>query len=114
MWAFNYFTHGSIKLPQLEEHVDMGKGAMSISRYFTEMLDPAMSWDDVAALVREWGGQFCLKGIISGGASCASADVAGVASAVRYLRTPRYPRRAWSLLAMPSGNKPTALRRNAF
>ena len=24
-----------------------------------------MTWDDVAAMVREWGGQFCLKGIMS-------------------------------------------------
>jgi L-lactate dehydrogenase (cytochrome)/glycolate oxidase len=38
---------------------------MSISRYFTDMLDPSMSWDDVAAMVREWNGQFCLKGVMS-------------------------------------------------
>jgi L-lactate dehydrogenase (cytochrome) len=45
--------------------VDMGSGTMSISRYFTEMLDPTLSWDDVAEMVGEWGGQFCLKGIMS-------------------------------------------------
>ena len=38
-WAINYFTHEGFKLPQLDEHVDMGGGTMSISRYFTEMLD---------------------------------------------------------------------------
>jgi L-lactate dehydrogenase (cytochrome) len=38
---------------------------MSISRYFTEMLDASMSWDDVAEMVQHWGGQFCLKGIMS-------------------------------------------------
>jgi L-lactate dehydrogenase (cytochrome) len=43
----------------------MGGGAMSIGRYFTEMLDPSMTWDDVAAMVREWNGQFCLKGVMS-------------------------------------------------
>ena len=64
-WAINYATHERFRLPQLDGHVDMGGGAMSISRYFTEMLDPAMTWDDVAAMVREWGGQFCLKGIMS-------------------------------------------------
>ena len=40
MWAINYLTHERFKLPQLDEHVDMGGGAMSIGRYFTEMLDP--------------------------------------------------------------------------
>ena len=51
-WAVNYVTHERFRLPQLDGHVDMGGGAMSISRYFTDMLDPAMSWDDVAAMVR--------------------------------------------------------------
>ena len=40
-WAINYLTHEGFRLPQLDEHVDMGGGAMSISRYFTEMLDPS-------------------------------------------------------------------------
>lgn len=64
-WALNYLTHERFSLPQLEEHVDMGSGAMSISRYFTEMLDPSMTWDDVAEMVQHWSGQFCLKGIMS-------------------------------------------------
>ena len=64
-WAIDYFTHESFKLPQLDNHVDMGGGALSISRYFTEMLDPALSWDDVAEMVAHWGGQFCLKGVMS-------------------------------------------------
>jgi len=64
-WAINYFLHESFKLPQLDTHVDMGSGTMSISRYFTEMLDPSMNWDDVAEMVRHWGGQFCLKGVMS-------------------------------------------------
>jgi len=64
-WALNYLTHEKFSLPQLDSHVDMGGGAMSISRYFTEMLDPSMTWDDVAEMVRLWSGQFCLKGIMS-------------------------------------------------
>ncbi|WP_372002211.1 alpha-hydroxy acid oxidase [Tistrella mobilis] len=64
-WAIEHFTHERFRLPQLDAHVDMGGGTMSISRYFTEMLDPSMTWEDVAGMVREWGGQFCLKGIMS-------------------------------------------------
>lgn len=64
-WALNYLTHEKFSLPQLDSHVDMGGGAMSISRYFTEMLDPAMTWEDVAEMVKLWSGQFCLKGIMS-------------------------------------------------
>lgn len=65
MWGINYVTHESFKLPQLDAHVDMSGGALSIGRYFTEMLDPSMNWDDVAAMVQKWDGQFCLKGIMS-------------------------------------------------
>lgn len=74
-WALNYLTHESFKLPQLDNHVDMGGGSLSISRYFTEMLDPALSWDDVSAMVQEWGGQFCLKGVMSVEDAKRAADI---------------------------------------
>jgi len=65
MWGLNYLTHERFSLPQLDKHVDMGGNSMSIGRYFTEMLDPSMSWSDVAEMVRDWNGQFCLKGVMS-------------------------------------------------
>jgi len=65
IWGINYVTHEKFKLPQLDEHVDMGGGAMSIGHYFTEMLDPSMNWNDVAKMVQAWSGQFCLKGVMS-------------------------------------------------
>ena len=65
MWGINYLTHEGFKLPQLDDHIDMGGDAVSIGRYFTEMLDPSMSWTDVAEMVRIWNGQFCLKGVMS-------------------------------------------------
>jgi L-lactate dehydrogenase (cytochrome) len=64
-WGLNYLVHEKFSMPQLDEHVDMSGGAMSIGRYFTEMLDPSMSWNDVAEMVRTWNGQFCLKGVMS-------------------------------------------------
>jgi L-lactate dehydrogenase (cytochrome) len=65
VWGINYVTHERFKLPQLDEHVDMSGGALSIGRYFTDMLDPSMNWNDVADMVRHWNGQFCLKGVMS-------------------------------------------------
>jgi L-lactate dehydrogenase (cytochrome) len=64
-WGLNYITHERFRLPQLEAHITMSNGAMSIGRYFTEMLDPSMNWIDVTDMVKEWSGQFCLKGIMS-------------------------------------------------
>jgi hypothetical protein len=65
MWGINYVTHERFKLPQLVKHVEMGGSALSISRYFSEMLDPSMNWGDVAEMVQHWNGQFCLKGVMS-------------------------------------------------
>jgi L-lactate dehydrogenase (cytochrome) len=65
VWGINYVTHERFKLPQLDEHVDISGGALSIGRYFTDMLDPSMNWNDVADMVRHWNGQFCLKGVMS-------------------------------------------------
>jgi L-lactate dehydrogenase (cytochrome) len=74
-WGINYVTHEKFSLPQLDAHIDMGGGALSIGRYFTEMLDPTMNWDDLEEMVAEWGGKFCLKGIMSPGDAKRAADV---------------------------------------
>jgi L-lactate dehydrogenase (cytochrome) len=75
MWGINYVTHKKFSLPQLDDHVDMSGGATSIGRYFTDMLDPTMDWDDVAKMVQEWDGQFCLKGIMSVEDAKRAADI---------------------------------------
>lgn len=75
VWGLNYVTHERFRLPQLDAHVDMGNGTMSIGRYFSEMLDPTMSWDDVAEMVKLWNGPFCLKGIMSPDDARRAADI---------------------------------------
>jgi L-lactate dehydrogenase (cytochrome) len=75
MWGLNYVTHERFRLPQLEQHIDMGGDAMSIGRYFTDMLDPALSWKDAAEMVRDWNGQFCLKGVMSVDDAKRAADI---------------------------------------
>jgi L-lactate dehydrogenase (cytochrome) len=74
-WGINYAIHERFRLPQLDEHVDMSGGALSIGRYFTELLDPSMNWDDVAEMVRQWNGQFCLKGIMSAADAKRAAEI---------------------------------------
>ena len=65
MWALNYLTHKKFSLPQLDNFVDMSDGAISIGKYFTDMLDPCMNWDDVAKMVDAPIVNFALKGIMS-------------------------------------------------
>ncbi|SAI68490.1 L-lactate dehydrogenase [Bordetella ansorpii] len=74
-WGLNFLTHEKFSLPQLDAHIDMKGDSLSISRYFTEMLDPTMNWDDVARMVAQWNGQFCLKGIMSVADARRAADI---------------------------------------
>jgi L-lactate dehydrogenase (cytochrome) len=74
-WAIDYVTHEPFRLPQLEQHVKMAAGATSIGDYFTNMLDPSMTWRDVAEMVKQWGGIFCLKGVMSADDARKAVDI---------------------------------------
>jgi len=74
-WGMGYVMSEGFTLPQLNKHVKMNGSPMSIARYFTEMLDQSMNWDDVAELVELWDGQFCLKGVMSGQDAKKAADI---------------------------------------
>lgn len=75
MWGINYVTHEKFSLPQLDEFVDMSGGASSIGGYFTNMLDPTLNWADVAEMVKEWDGQFCLKGVMTADDARRAAEI---------------------------------------
>lgn len=65
-WALDYVFREKFALPNLDTHVSAGTGeAMSIQRYFTEMLDQSMDWKMAAQIREQWGGTFCLKGVMS-------------------------------------------------
>lgn len=65
-WALDYVLRERFRLPQLDGHVSQGTGqAISIQSYFTEMLDQNLDWAMAAKIREEWGGTFCLKGVMS-------------------------------------------------
>ncbi len=67
-WALNYAFREKFALPQLDGHVTEGTGkAVSIQSYFSEMLDPTLNWKKAEQIRNDWGGTFCLKGVMSVG-----------------------------------------------
>jgi len=65
-WTMNYLFRENFKLPNLDTHVSEGSNvAISVADYFNTMLDQSMNWADAAAIREQWGGIFCLKGIMS-------------------------------------------------
>ncbi len=65
-WAANYFLREKFELPNLKDHVAEGSNiALSVADYFNTMLDTSMDWKMAEAIRADWGGQFCLKGVMS-------------------------------------------------
>lgn len=65
-WVANYLFREKFALPNLDTHVDAGTNvAVSVADYFNTMLDTSMDWKMAEAVRSDWGGQFCLKGIMS-------------------------------------------------
>ncbi len=65
-WAMDYVFREKFRLPNLDTHVNEGTGKpVSIAEYFNTMLDTSMDWDTAARIRQDWGGTFCLKGVMS-------------------------------------------------
>jgi L-lactate dehydrogenase (cytochrome) len=79
-WAFDYFTHEKFELSQLKDYVEEGSNvAISVGEYFSTMLDQSMNWKDAEELRQRWGGQFCLKGVMSAADARRAADIGATA-----------------------------------
>ncbi len=75
-WALNFLFREKFDLPNLSTHVEAGSGqAISIQDYFNSMLDPGLNWQAAEQLRDDWGGTFCLKGIMSVGDARRAADM---------------------------------------
>ncbi len=65
-WTLNFLLRKKFDLPFLSEFVKEGTDIrISVSDYFSNMLDQNMNWEDAKAIKKRWNGVFCLKGIMS-------------------------------------------------
>ncbi len=65
-WTLNYLLRKKFDLPFLSNYVAEGtKFAVSVSEYFSTMLDQNITWSDAENIRKYWNGPFCLKGIMS-------------------------------------------------
>jgi L-lactate dehydrogenase (cytochrome) len=65
-WTLRYLFGEKFELSNLKSHVAAGSNvALSVSDYLTTMLDQSMDWRTAEDVRAEWGGAFCLKGIMS-------------------------------------------------
>lgn len=79
-WTFDYLFRERFSLPNLDTHVAEGsKVALSVADYFNTMLDQSMDWKAAEAIRADWGGQFCLKGVMSVADARRAVDIGATA-----------------------------------
>jgi L-lactate dehydrogenase (cytochrome) len=65
-WTLRYLFGEKFELSNLKSHVAAGSNvAVTVSDYLTSMLDQSMDWRTAEQVRADWGGAFCLKGIMS-------------------------------------------------
>ena len=65
-WTAHYLFREPFELSNLKDHIPEGSNvSVSVSDYFSSMLDQSMDWEAAADIRVRWGGPFCLKGVMS-------------------------------------------------
>lgn len=65
-WGMNYMLREKFELSNLKDHVSEGTNIPnSVADYFTNMLDQSLDWKMAEEIGKDWGGEYCLKGIMS-------------------------------------------------
>ncbi len=79
-WTLDYLLREPFELSNLKDHLDEGsRKSMSVGDYFTKMLDQSLDWKTAEAIRADWGGEFCLKGIMSVGDARRAVDIGATA-----------------------------------
>ncbi len=79
-WTLDYLFRPAFDLANLKDHVSEGSNEpISIQNYFNTQLDTSMNWKTAEAIRAEWGGAFCLKGVMSVADAKRAVDIGATA-----------------------------------
>lgn len=79
-WGLNYMFREKFELSNLKDHVSEGTSVPnSVADYFTNMLDQSLDWKMAEEIAKDWGGEFCLKGIMSVADAKRAVDIGATA-----------------------------------
>ena len=79
-WSLNYLRYPDFSLANVAHRVDaLGDGAMGLIDYVNSQFDRTVGWDDAEWLVREWGGPFVIKGLMSPADAARAAAIGATA-----------------------------------
>ncbi len=64
-WLWGFLTSPRMSLENVREHTTAAENLFSVIDYTTSQFDPSLTWEDVDWMIKEWGGPFAIKGILS-------------------------------------------------
>lgn len=64
-WLWHFLTSPRMSLENVRSHATAGENLFSVIDYTTSQFDPSLTWRDLEWMIREWGGPFAVKGILS-------------------------------------------------
>ena len=74
-WLWGFLTSPRMKLANVHGHATAAENLFSVIEYTTSQFDPSVTWKDVEWMIREWGGPFAIKGILSADDARRAADM---------------------------------------
>ena len=64
-WLWHFLTRPRLSLANVRGHAGAAQDLFSVIEYAASQFDPSVTWEDAAWMIREWGGPFAIKGILS-------------------------------------------------
>jgi L-lactate dehydrogenase (cytochrome) len=79
-WVYHHLTSPKIEMANVAHRPPEGSDELGgIIEYLNRQLDPSVTWSDAEWMVREWGGPFALKGIMTGEDAKRAAEIGATA-----------------------------------
>lgn len=65
-WVWNYFTTPKIGMENVSDRLDKKmKNMTTIAKYVHSQFDPSITWKEAETMIKQWGGPFAIKGVLS-------------------------------------------------
>ena len=78
-WLWQYLTSPRMELANVRGHSSVSNDAFVLAEYTNAQFDPSVNWDVAEWMVKQWGGDFAVKGILSKEDALRAVDIGATA-----------------------------------
>jgi L-lactate dehydrogenase (cytochrome) len=78
-WLWQYLSSPRMELANVRGHSSISNDAFVLAEYTSEQFDPSVTWHAAAWMIKEWDGEFAIKGIVNKEDAKRAADIGATA-----------------------------------